>query len=244
MGNTSTSPNTKAIKVEPQGRPQESVTKPLTDKRIVLIRHGQSEYNKWRSKTYSKMSFFCESVPSRLRDAPLSDKGKAQCRQLNSHLGKMNVFGESTLVVSSPLCRALQTATLACEGYEDAVSRFVVSPLISERVHTYCDIGSTVKEMETRFSEFDFSLVEDQWWVHSKYGSENDVFEPIKESDTQVFNRVKLFYQWLQQQPEDVIVLVSHGNFFRCLFGHWFAKMKNCECREVSHQKVERWISK
>jgi len=64
---------------------------------IILIRHGQSEFN---------VVYETDGSDPMIRDAPLTALGQAQDRQVREEVANLNI----QLVITSPLTRAIQTA--------------------------------------------------------------------------------------------------------------------------------------
>lgn len=82
-------------------------------KTIVFIRHGESTFNKWRKNSFKRCSCFCNQLKyfrEDLRDAPLSDKGVKQVRNLAKRIKELGIKEKAQLIVVSPFARALQTA--------------------------------------------------------------------------------------------------------------------------------------
>ena len=77
-------------------------------KTVYLIRHGQSEFNRWRIRTVMTCTCCCyrdTNFAQWLRDAPLSPKGHDQVRKLRAQVQKMRLPAETQLIVTSPLTR-------------------------------------------------------------------------------------------------------------------------------------------
>lgn len=109
-----------------------------------------------------------------IRDAVLTEKGKSQCSNLKSHFPYYN---DISIVMSSPLRRAIQTASFS---FGPIISRsdgqFLLVPLAQEVSAKQCDIGHRRAELEEQLPELlkgqnigfdpvkiDFSMVEDGW---------------------------------------------------------------------------------
>lgn len=57
-----------------------------TDKTLYCIRHGESTYNEWRTKSLWNFSWMWVRDPM-IVDAPLSTKGKKQVEQISGSIG-------------------------------------------------------------------------------------------------------------------------------------------------------------
>lgn len=109
-----------------------------------------------------------------IRDAVLTEKGKSQCSKLKNEFPYHDTI---SIVMSSPLRRAIQTASLSFgptirrQGVE-----YLLVPLGQEVSGKQCDIGHSRAELEKQIpalfegqeigfdaSKIDFSLVEDGW---------------------------------------------------------------------------------
>lgn len=149
---------------------------------VYLIRHGQSTFNAAYEQT---------GVDPMLFDAPLSALGVRQVAELGRSLrasadgsvynddddgGGDDGSGESgggngrahdrfnpmpQVVLTSPLTRALQTATGAFEGLGIKVE---VLPDLRERLTESCDVGRPTDELRRDFPNVDFSAL----LVHSR----------------------------------------------------------------------------
>jgi glucosyl-3-phosphoglycerate phosphatase len=178
---------------------------------VYFIRHGQSEFNRIWSAT---------GRDPLIRDAALSDLGHAQ---VEAAIPIANAL-RPDVVLSSPLSRALQTAT-GLFGRGDAVP-IEVSALHAERITNTDDVGSPPHQLAERFPHLDFSALSDPWWP---VGPVDDLGVPL-ESDDSFHARVAAFRSAIMARPESRIVVVGHGNFFGALLGR---HLENCE--------VARW---
>lgn len=91
-------------------------------KRLLLVRHGQSEYNKaMRTASYwISLRFWARGLDPGIRDAPLSEEGLRQAalghRRLLRALALLNPKPDSLQFFCSALVRAMQTAILMMGG--------------------------------------------------------------------------------------------------------------------------------
>jgi len=121
--------------------------------RLVLVRHGQSQYNEERElvnrgilKTYTK-----KIKGMRNADIPLSSKGKTQARQTGKFLKKKYKYFD--LIFVSPFRRARDTAKIIAERFPQA--RFIIEERVREKEFGITD-GLTPYELAKLFP-YEFS---------------------------------------------------------------------------------------
>jgi broad specificity phosphatase PhoE len=185
----------------------------MTTRSIICIRHGESTFNAaWRAAAVDPLHF----------DAPLSPVGVEQVRQARRALEHLPV----ELVVASPLTRALQTAVGLFGGHRHS-PRFVVHPLMRERVENSCDVGRSPAELAVDFPALDVAHLDDTWWhVDGDPDARGICIEPV----ASVAARALQFRSYLRTRPEACIAVVGHGTFFFHLTGRMLA---NCEMADV-----------
>lgn len=115
---------------------------------MILMRHGQSEFNRLFSAT--------KRDPG-IADPPLTDEGHAQAAAAAAALAGLRIGR----IVVSPYTRALQTAAPVARALGVPVS---VTPVIRERYHFSCDIGSPRSVLAAAWPEHDFSAIDEVWW--------------------------------------------------------------------------------
>ena len=124
---------------------------------MLLIRHGQSHFNKHYSKTRQDPGIV---------DPVLTDEGR---RQIEAAAERLAEEGERfTRLLSSPYWRALETAEILAEATGLSIE---IETLVSERAFFVCDIGSPRSELEARFPKVDFADLPEIWW---RYPDETD----------------------------------------------------------------------
>jgi glucosyl-3-phosphoglycerate phosphatase len=176
---------------------------------IYLIRHGQSTFN---------ALFDLNRVDPLHFDARLSQIGIEQVAAARQAASDIPV----DLVVVSPLTRAIQTAVGL---YGDATVPMVVTDLHRERLENSCDIGRSPSTLSAEFPILTFDHLSDPWWHDGQKDNRGVAVEP----DHLFAQRVIDFSRWLRARPEDVVVVVGHGGFFRQLSGRY---LRNCEIME------------
>eukprot|EP00878_Enallax_costatus_P023466 GHUV01024961.1.p1 GENE.GHUV01024961.1~~GHUV01024961.1.p1 ORF type:complete len:592 (+),score=201.36 GHUV01024961.1:824-2599(+) len=217
---------------------------------VILIRHGESEYNSRdaRSKSWSDPTCF---------DAPLTERGRGQARDAWGplvELLKRHKDRGSTLWLSSPLARALETMLLAYPdvqhlakgrhgtasaahlAQQPASHRVVVLGSIAEQCATVGDVGRPTSELVKQFPALSEQLgqLPEKWWFDPCPDRPNcAVTRQLnrKERPDEVQRRVSEFSRWLTSQPEQLVVAFGHSVFWQ-RFAHMPKKMANCEVHQ------------
>lgn len=115
---------------------------------IVLVRHGESEWNVRFSRTRRDPG---------IRDAPLTETGRQQARAAAFELRARGV----RRLIASPYRRALETASILAEALDAPIA---VDPLFGEHAAFSCDEGTPRTELEPLFPHIDLSHVPELWW--------------------------------------------------------------------------------
>jgi broad specificity phosphatase PhoE len=188
-------------------------TEPMPE-HIYLIRHGQSTFN---------AIFELSGVDPLHFDARLSEIGIEQVAAARQAVSEIPV----DLVVVSPLTRAVQTAMGL---FGEATAPIVVTDLHRELLENSCDVGRSPSALSTEFPILTFDHLNDPWWHVGQKDNRGVAVEP----DHLFAQRVTDFSRWLRARPEDVVVVVGHGGFFRRLTGR---NLRNCEIMEWSPEE-------
>jgi broad specificity phosphatase PhoE len=164
---------------------------------MILLRHGQSEFNAVYSVT---------RVDPGIADPRLTAEGRQQAALAVAMLGAAGV----RRLISSPYTRALETASLIAEALQIEVS---VEPLVRERAAFACDIGASPAELQRRFPRFRFDHLEDPWWHdHIALG--------IAESEAALAKRCAAFRDSMSMSPDwRHVGVVTHWGFIRAMTG-------------------------
>ncbi len=123
---------------------------------MILLRHGQSEFN---------LAFTQTRRDPGITDPKLTALGHDQARAAAVDLSGQGI----TRILASPYTRALQTA----QPVADALGLpILIHPMVRERYAFTCDIGSPVSHLTAAWPEHDFSGVEEVWWPQAEEGAE------------------------------------------------------------------------
>ncbi len=115
---------------------------------MILLRHGQSEFN---------LHFTATKKDPGIIDARLTPLGHAQAEAAAAALAGLGV----RRVIVSPYTRALQTAAPVARALDIPV---IVNPMVRERCAFACDIGTPRTELMLAWPEIDFSRIDEIWW--------------------------------------------------------------------------------
>lgn len=159
---------------------------------MILLRHGQSEFN---------LHFTATRRDPGIIDPKLTDLGHAQAAAAVESLAGERI----SRIIVSPYTRALQTATPLARALGVPV---FINPVVRERYAFACDIGTPRTELERAWPEHDFSAIEEIWWPS------------VPETGASVIGRAALFRAEMAALPDwrDTLV-VSHWGFILCMTG-------------------------
>eukprot|EP00483_Globobulimina_turgida_P001933 UN01935 len=202
---------------------------------VHLIRHAESEFNVLAN--HQTEGFV--PVVTKL-DANLTEKGFKQAKYLGQKIENETVNGyhprhllspkNAQVVITSPLSRAILTASHSLPFVK---YKYIVRPEVSEQIENTTDIPVSKKELMLKFPwlKHQISSLPECWWYrHPKYRSmhsnewispqhDADLLhsyngeEPASESKEMVRRRVKWFFKWLFNEPQNRynnIVVYSH----------------------------------
>jgi len=159
---------------------------------MILIRHGQSEFNVVYGATRQDPG---------IEDPKLTELGRDQARALGPAL---KALGVARLLVS-PYTRTLETAALLRESHDVPVT---VEPLIRERGAFSCDVGSRRDELAARWPDHAFDHLDDVWW------SEHE------ESDASLHARGHSFRDRMASEGGwHALAVITHWGFIKALTG-------------------------
>jgi len=115
---------------------------------MILLRHGQSEFN---------LHFSATKRDPGIADPKLTPLGQAQAEHAAHSLKTHGI----RRILASPYTRALQTAAPMAAELGLPVE---VHPGIRERYHFTCDIGSPRAALISAWPDHRFDHLEERWW--------------------------------------------------------------------------------
>jgi broad specificity phosphatase PhoE len=178
---------------------------------MILIRHGQSEFN---------AAFSVNRVDPGIPDPQLTELGRAQAAEAATTLAGQDV----RRLIASPYTRALETAQIIAARLGLEVE---IDPLVRERAAFACDIGSAPADLKLRFPAFAFDHLAHPWW-HDHVG----LGEP--ESEETLLARCESFRTRMAPATDwDHIAVVTHWGFIRGMTGQ---AVTNCTIVRVPRQ--------
>jgi broad specificity phosphatase PhoE len=166
---------------------------------MILLRHGQSEFNVHMAATR--------------RDPGIVDPRLTEYGHYQATLAAERLAGEPIRrIIASPYTRALQTAEPIARRLHIPV---FVNPIVRERYAFVCDIGTPRSTLERGWPEHDFSTIAEVWWP------------AIEEPAESVVARAALFRAEMAALPDwqDTLV-ISHWGFILSMTGQ---SVGNCE---------------
>jgi len=159
---------------------------------MILLRHGQSEFNVVYSKT---------RVDPGIPDPRLTEEGR---RQAGAAAHRLRAHPIERLL-SSPYTRALQTATIVAEALGLAVE---IEPMVREHCLFHCDIGSPRSALERDWPGLDFAHLQERWWPN------------LDETEEALAARGQDFRQQMAgRQDWERTAIITHWGFIRALTG-------------------------
>ena len=161
---------------------------------MILMRHGQSEFN---------VVYGATRTDPGIEDPSLTDDGRAQAAGAADALRDREP--RITRIITSPYTRALQTAHIIADTLEAPIA---VDPLVRERFAWSCDVGTRASDLTPLWPAVRFPRLEERWWSREE------------ESHDDVRVRADRFHQVMVDDPEHTETLVvSHWGFIRAMTG-------------------------
>lgn len=166
---------------------------------MILLRHGQSEFNLLFTQTRKDPGIV---------DPVLTPLGHEQAAAAADALATEDI----RRIVVSPYRRAIQTALPVARRLDLPLT---INPVVRERYAFTCDIGSPRTALAQDFPGVDFDHLEEVWWP------------PEEEPAGQVEGRANLFRAEMAALDDWAHTLVvSHWGFIMALTG---LSVTNCE---------------
>lgn len=163
---------------------------------MILLRHGQSEFNLHFSRT---------RIDPGIEDPELTPLGHEQAGRAAVALAGAGL----RRIIVSPYTRALQTAAPIARALGLPVT---VTTEIRERYAFVCDIGSHCSLLAAQWPDHDFAAIDERWW-------------PIDEEPVDgVLARAAAFrVDWSGRPDWAHTLVVSHWGFILSLTGRSIA---------------------
>ena len=210
--------------------------------------------NKWGNATFCDDASL---VDARLSERGQAQVQELAVRLANASIKQQELpllaIEAVELVVVSPLTRCLQTWQDGCQkafALQQSTPPVLALPLASERVYTSSDTGRPTQQLAEEYPDVDFSecyaFAKQQdgaeWWytsASSNVDDEEDQYEEwrphgkgqyyaVSGEPYNVFERRMNHLQaWLQNRPEQCILLVCHWGVLRYLTSG--KSVKNCD---------------
>ena len=159
---------------------------------MILLRHGQSEFNVVYSVTRQDPG---------IRDPRLTEEGRRQAAETGQALAGQGV----QRILASPYTRALETATIIADLLRVSVT---VDPVVGERAAFACDVGTPTSHLAPRWPAIALDHLDEQWWP------------TLEEHETALVQRCARFRQrMLADATRHELLVVTHWGFIRGLTG-------------------------
>ncbi|HVO01214.1 MAG TPA: histidine phosphatase family protein [Candidatus Cybelea sp.] len=161
---------------------------------MILIRHGESEFNAVFNRT---------RIDPGIKDPKLTDRGRAQVREAADALRRHEV--PIRRILTSPYTRALETAAILAEALGLSVE---VEPIVHEHACWTCDIGTPISLLTERWPALDFAHLAEIWWPEAE--PEENLHRRCADFRVKAARRA----DWRH------LAVVSHWGFIKRLTGH------------------------
>jgi glucosyl-3-phosphoglycerate phosphatase len=159
---------------------------------MILLRHGQSEFN---------LHFTATRRDPGINDPKLTELGHRQAEAAAASLAREPI----SRILCSPYTRALQTAAPIAKRLGLPVT---VTTSVRERYHFACDVGSACADLRIAWPDHDFSAIDEIWWPGNT------------EQDHEVEARAAEFRAEMAALPDwRETLVVSHWGFILAMTG-------------------------
>ena len=160
---------------------------------MLLIRHGQSEFNVIFSKT---------RVDPGIRDPKLTDEGKRQATAVAEALRGRRL----RRLVASPYTRALETAHIIADALGGLTLE--IDRRVGERAAFACDVGTPLSGLRQSWPRLALDHLDEEWWPR------------LEESEDALAERAREFHDTWEPHPERAeTAVVTHWGFIRASTG-------------------------
>ncbi|CAG8048250.1 unnamed protein product [Penicillium olsonii] len=183
--------------------------------RLHIIRHAQGTHNIAHDKT----------IP----DPPLTEEGIQQSEDLCRDFPYKEKVG---LVITSPLQRTLQTATV---GFEQSIdqkyyskssgrgitggARLSLEPDAQAHSSRPCDTGSDISVLQSRFPGLSWDTLDMDSTFPAKKGIYATDAESLQLRGWRLQRRLEEYFTQLQNSERPDIVVLSHGGWLKYVIG-------------------------
>lgn len=167
---------------------------------MILIRHGESEFNAVFNRT---------RIDPGIKDPRLTANGREQVRRAAAEIRRDG--HPIKRLITSPYTRALETAAILAEALKLPVE---VEPIVHEHACWVCDIGTPISALAEQWPALDFSHLEEVWWP------ENEPHESVHRRCNDFRVKASQLQDWRH------VGVVSHWGFIRMLTGR---EVRNAE---------------
>ena len=160
---------------------------------MLLIRHGQSEFNVIFSKT---------RVDPGIRDPRLTNEGKRQAAAVAAALrGRA-----PRRLIASPYTRALETAHIIADALGGLPIE--IDRRVGERAAFACDVGTPLSGLRQSWPRLSLDHLDEEWWPR------------LEESEEALAERARDFHDAWDPHPERAeTAVVTHWGFIRASTG-------------------------
>jgi broad specificity phosphatase PhoE len=160
---------------------------------MLLIRHGQSEFNVAFNKT---------KVDPGIRDPKLTEEGKRQAEAAAHALRPRNLIR----LIASPYTRALETAHIIADTLGGLP--IVIDRRVGERAAFACDVGTVLSDLKQTWPRLDLDHLSEEWWPR------------LEESEEALGERAREFHEEWEPHPErGQTGVITHWGFIRAVTG-------------------------
>ena len=159
---------------------------------MILVRHGQSEFN---------VVFSVTRRDPGIRDPRLTPEGRRQAAVAADALADQGI----ERLIASPYSRALETAEIVAGKLDVPIA---VTALVGERAAFTCDVGTPRGGLKARWPHLALDHLEEEWWP------------TLEESEDGLSARCSAFRLHMTAQADWArVAVVSHWGFIRGLTG-------------------------
>lgn len=218
---------------------------PADSKVLIIVRHGEGMHNAWRAaekaagRTPTAKRHNRGEWPEELHDPLLTERGVQDA--LTAAAAARQLEEQPTLLVTSPMRRAVQTLMFAFGDASAAGVPIVAHELCREAFHgtdpSVYDSRLARSALQNAFPQVDFTshvlepeppsngvaaavdesaAVDDPLWWHcsSPFGHVG----PRGVDEAAIGEHAYRFLEWLMGRPERVIAVATHSNFALALY--------------------------